>query len=107
MLDQLAGLRTDLDTLMEPYEQRLAAINQEILEVTLILVPKIAALEQQIKDVVIAGGASVKGTHLQAVWSKGRVTWDVKALDGYAEANDAIKQWRRVGKPSVSIRETK
>ena len=119
MLDQLAELRASTGSVATPFQDKITALlgpemtetiavlNLEMAEAVAETLEEMAALEQQIKDAVLAGGTSVKGTHLQAVLSKGRVTWDVKALDGYAEANDVIKQWRKVGKPSVSIRETK
>ena len=65
---------------------------------------KITELEKEIKDDVLENGASIKGTYLNAVWNKGRVSWDTKALDGYAVANPEVARFRKVGKPSVSIR---
>ena len=64
----------------------------------------IATLETEIKAEVIQGGATVKGAHLQAVYNKGRVSWDTKALDGYAAGHPEIMPFRKVGEPSVSIR---
>lgn len=61
-------------------------------------------LEAEIKAEVIQAGASVKGANLQAVYNKGRVTWDTKALDGYAAGHPEIMPFRKVGDPSVSIR---
>ena len=64
----------------------------------------IATLADEIKAEVVASGATVKGSFLQAVWSKGRVSWDTKSLDGYAAAHPEIAQFRKEGAPSVSIR---
>jgi len=64
----------------------------------------IATLTDEIKAEVVASGATVKGSFLQAVWSKGRVSWDTKSLDGYAAAHPEIAQFRKEGAPSVSIR---
>ena len=56
------------------------------------------AAEEEIKD------KSVKGAWLHAVWSKGRVSWDTRGLDGYAKAHPEIETFRQEGLPSVSIR---
>ncbi len=61
-------------------------------------------LEAQIKAVVLEAGQSIKGTHHHFTWSKPRVSWDTKALDGYAKAHPEITQFRREGDPSVSVR---
>lgn len=61
-------------------------------------------LQDEIEADVLAAGASVKGTHLQAIWMKGRVSWDTKALDGYAAAHPEIAPFRKEGQPTVSIR---
>lgn len=67
----------------------------------------VSALEGDIKYGVAALGASVKGSALHAVYSQGRVTWDTRALDGYMVAHPELGEFRRRGKPSVSIREVK
>jgi hypothetical protein len=67
----------------------------------------ISSLTDEVKQEVISGGASMKGDYLQAVWSKGRVSWDTKSLDGYAVAHPELTQFRKEGEPSVSIRSVK
>lgn len=64
----------------------------------------IADLEAQAKAAVIEAGATVRGGALQAVYAKGRVTWDSKQLDGLMIAVPQLAQARTEGKPSVSIR---
>ncbi len=65
---------------------------------------KIAELEAEVKEAVKTAGASVKGQFLHAVFTKGRVTWDSKALDGYAKAHPELAEYRKEGEPSVSLR---
>jgi len=65
------------------------------------------AAETRVKTLVGGVGETVKGEHLMAVYSDGRVTWDTKEMDGYMVAHPEIKQFRNVGKPSVAIREVK
>ena len=67
----------------------------------------IATLESEIKSDVLALGESVKGDYLMAVYTKGRVSWDTKLLDGYATAHPEILQFKQIGNPSVSIRANK
>lgn len=66
-----------------------------------------AALEAEIKADVLAAGATVKGTGMSAIYSAGRVSWDTKALDGFAAAHPEIATFRKVGEPSVSFRVAK
>lgn len=64
----------------------------------------IASLTGEIKADVLTSGATVKGERLSAVFSKGRVSWDTKALDGYSAAHPEVARFRKEGEPSVSIR---
>jgi len=68
---------------------------------------KIGALEAEIKTDVLLRGETIKGDRIQAIYNKGRVSWDVAALDGYAAAHPEIAQFRKEGEPSVSIRNVK
>ena len=61
-------------------------------------------LEAEIKQVVLEAGRSIKGAHHTFSWTKGRVSWNTKALDGYAAAHPEILQFRKEGSPSVSVR---
>lgn len=61
-------------------------------------------LEAEIKQEILEAGRTIKGTYHSFVWSKPRVSWDTKALDGYAAAHPEIQQFRVEGSPSVSVR---
>jgi len=39
----------------------------------------------------------------KAIYVKGRITWNTKALIGYAIAYPEVEQFKKVGKPSVKI----
>ena len=67
----------------------------------------IRELEAEVKAAVIAGGETVKGRILQAVYSKGRSTWDTTALINYAKADPKLLRFQKVGEPSVSFRAVK
>ena len=64
----------------------------------------IASMKKAIGAEVLAHGAPVKGSVLQAIINKGRVSWDSKLLEGYAVAHPEIKAARKEGEPTVTIR---
>jgi len=63
----------------------------------------VATLEEEVRQEALRHGASVKGTFLRVVWHKGRVSWDNKSLDVYAELHPEINTFRKEGNPYVSI----
>lgn len=82
----------------------LSAIDAEFSEKYSGIDAEAAALESAIKDGVLAEGVSIKGAHLHAIWSAGRVTWETKALDGFIVSYPELEKFRKVGQPSVAIR---
>jgi hypothetical protein len=64
----------------------------------------IEELEGSIKTATLAHGESVRGAGFQAVWNKGRLTWDSKGLNAYADEHPEVLQYRKEGEPSVTIR---
>lgn len=65
---------------------------------------RVAELADLIKAEVIAAGQTISGEHHQAVYSKPRVSWDSKGLEGYAVAHPEILVFRSEGNPSVSLK---
>jgi len=61
--------------------------------------------EAAAKTAVLELGQTVKGDSAMFVWAKGKTTWDGGKLDGMAEIIPALKSAKKVGQPSVSIRE--
>ncbi len=84
--------------------EKLAEVSEKERDTLAPVLENIAKLTDEIKTAVIAGSASVKGTYLHAVYSKPRVTWDSKGLEGFMVAHPEIEAFRKVGNPSVSIR---
>jgi len=115
-LDQLSELyaQRDLSTLekqrlidailTDEIKAKIAEIESEFNGKGEAVSEKIAALESEIKEAVKLNGATVKGQFLQAVFTKGRVTWDSKSLDGYLKAHPELADFRKEGEPSVSLR---
>jgi uncharacterized protein YqeY len=89
---------------LEEIKKAEADINAEFAIKSEAVDENIAKLTAEIKDEVLANGATVKGEHMMAVFTKGRVSWDTKGLDGYVVAHPEVSQFRKEGDPSVSIR---
>lgn len=116
MLDRLANYQAEVDALslikqdeidkiLTPeIKQAIEDIEAEFALKTEAARMNIDELTGEIKAAVIAEGESVKGEFLHAVYSKPRVTWDGKLLEGYAVAHPEINTARKIGLPSVSIR---
>ena len=98
----------EIDTILTPeIKEMVDGINLKWEEATLNLTTAIAELEDEIKTDVLAAGESIKGERLMAVWNKGRVSWDGKLLDGMAKIIPQLETARKVGEPTVAIREVK
>ena len=115
LLNQYAEIKSQIDLLhldmdirraeiMETVMPQLQALEVESEPMLAAASEKLIALENEIKTAVITAGASVKGKHFQAVYTKGRVTWDGKKLDGMMAIIPGLEAARSVGAPSVSIR---
>lgn len=86
-------------------------IRDQLAEIDAEFDPKIAELNQtkaileaQIKAQVLEAGRTIKGSLHSFTFSRPRVYWDTKGLDGYAAAHPEILQFREEGSPSVSVR---
>jgi hypothetical protein len=97
LIDQVLTpeIKARLEEIEMEFAQRVEAVDENI-----------AALEEEIKNDVIQHGTTVRGTFLRAVWNKGRVTWNTKAMDGYASTHPEILEFRKEGQPFVSIKKT-
>lgn len=95
LIDQVitAEIKARLDEIEAEFTGRLEAVDANI-----------EKLEEEIKEDVIRQGATVRGTFLMAVWNRGRVSWDNRRLDVYAQDHPEILGYRRQGEPFISIR---
>lgn len=64
----------------------------------------IAETEKSLREEVIKLGASVKGTTLHAVFSKGTAKWDNKKLEGFALVHPEVMNCREPLVPTVTLR---
>jgi|SRR5690606_6055929 len=97
-----------IDSILAPeIKAQIAEVEAEFASKAEAVTDKIAILESEIKKDVLSFGQSVKGTFLHAIFVKGRVSWDTKALDGYIKAHPELASLRKEGEPSVSLRVAK
>ena len=89
-----------LDSVLTEYHHKIQAFDDDIVE----LQDKAAVIEEQVRKATLAEGKSIKGKFGQAVWARGRESWDSKMLHGLAIAIPEVLQARKIGEPSVSIR---
>ena len=115
-LDRLADLNAQLerldgdkqalvDQVLTPeVKARLAEIDAEFERKSEAAGDKISSLEAEIKGETLAHGGTVRGAQYQAVWNKGRQSWDDRGLGAYSESHPEVLQFRKQGEPSISIR---
>ena len=92
-LEMLAGMKTAYAEAKAEFEKKTASSKNMI-----------DALEDEITEAVLNVGETVKTDHIQAIWNKGKSSWDGKLLEGYALAHPDILAARKTGKPTVSFK---
>jgi hypothetical protein len=114
-LNELADVRAASDMTRREYEARraeiLAAVQAELDALEAEFQPLLEsaarrqeALEAEVRSDVLELGGSVRGAHVHAVFARGRVSWDTRRLDRYAEEHPEVLAFRREGAPIVSLR---
>jgi hypothetical protein len=93
--------------ILKSVQAELEALEAEYMPLLAAAETRLEALKEEIKGDVLEHGASVRGGRFQAVFSRGRVTWDTHQLEAYAEEHPEVNDFRREGSPSVSLRLTK
>lgn len=99
-----ADLQAKIADVYRQVEVRKAEINAEFSEKASGVLDNIAKLTAEIKLAVKQGGKTIKGQFYQAVYVRGRVTWNTDMLDGLIVAFPALAKARKEGEPSVTIR---
>lgn len=94
-----------IDSVLTPeIKQKIADINTEFADKYPALQENIDALTSQVKEQVVELGETVNGEYLQAVFVKGRTSWDNSKLDGMMALIPQLAEARKVGNPSVTLR---
>ncbi len=114
-LEELAELRAAADLTRADYDEKrleilqavqaeLDALEAEYAPLLTTAAERAAALEADIRAEVLAAGATVRGSRLQAVYARGRTSWDTAGLETYAADHPEVQDYKRQGAPSVSLR---
>ena len=118
-LDEFANLEAKMDVLRMQERQDIDELLSDEIQAEIDVIKaecaiqlgetqrKLALLKEQIKSGVLTTGVSATGQFKQAVWNKGRVSWDSKGLSGYKVAHPEIGTFEKVGNPTVSFRNVK
>lgn len=89
----LKQIQAELDALDSEYKPVMGRAEENI-----------DALENEIKTDVLLHGESVSGGMYRATYTRGRVSWDHDGITKYAEAHPDVLQFRKQGRPVVSLR---
>src|SRR5262245_1334668 len=116
LLEQLQALYTEKDQaqlaheaariglMSQALQRRLAALDTAFVTAQAAQEAHITQLEQAVKTATLAYGKSVACPTLHAVYNPGRVTWDARALAGYAIDHSELLQFCKTGDPYITIR---
>lgn len=96
--------KTDIELALAPVRDKLKQIDDFYAPSSNTRNETMANLRKQIVDATLLLECTVKSERLSAVWSKGRTSWDDRALQGYAKAHPELLEFRKQGAASVSIR---
>jgi uncharacterized protein YifE (UPF0438 family) len=114
-LERLQAARATTVAVHEEYATRRAAIMEQVRPLLDALDAEFAEqlrtsgdeatkLEADAREAVLAYGASFRHAGVHAVYAKPRITWDTRALTKYMKDHPEVEKFRRLGKPSVSLR---
>ena len=94
-----------IDSVLTPeIKAKLLEIDTEFHDKEQAVIVNAERAEDELRAAVLAGGVTVKSGHTMAVWVKGRVSWDSKALDGMMILLPELAKARKEGAPSVTLR---
>lgn len=116
LIRELEDARGRLDMVVAEYEtirdmavpadvkQALREIDEEWGDTIAAAKESYAKAEAAAKQAVAENGKTAKGQFLQVVYTKPRVSWDAKALDGFAVNHPELFAFRKEGKAGASVR---
>ncbi|RPI87751.1 MAG: hypothetical protein EHM41_03820 [Chloroflexi bacterium] len=94
-----------IDSILTPeIKTRIEEIETEFSGRLEVVKANIEGLECEIKQDAVEEGASVRGQFLQAVWNRGRTSWDNEGLEKYAQMHPEILSYKKQGSPFIAIR---
>ena len=99
-----ADLQAKVADVYRQVEIRKQEISAEFSDKAAGVLDNIAKLTADIKNAVKEVGKTVKGKFYQAVYVKGRVSWNTDMLDGMIAVIPQLAKARKEGEPSVTLR---
>jgi uncharacterized protein YifE (UPF0438 family) len=91
------------NAILEQVRSQLEAVDQFYRELLHKADEEVAQRENEVRQVVLQLGESAQQGSVQAVYCRGRVTWDAQGLNRYIEDHPELAGFRRVGAPSIRI----
>lgn len=109
---RLADLQSELekarkDAIPQEVREQLETIEAEYQPKLDVLREKLKSLEDEVKELVLSVGSTLKGNVVMAVYRKGSTKWDEKHLERLAAEYPRILEAKVEGKPSVAIQRIK
>jgi len=89
-------VREQIETIEAEYQSKLDAMRE-----------KLKSLEDEVKELVLSIGSTLKGNVVMAVYRKGSTKWDERHLERLAAEYPRILEAKIEGKPSVAIQRIK
>ena len=89
-------VREQIETIEAEYQPKLDVLRE-----------KLKSLENEVKELVLSAGATLKGNVVMAIYRKGSTKWDEKHLERLATEYPRILEAKVEGKPSVAIQRIK
>jgi hypothetical protein len=116
-LERLAQLHAAADLARMDYEARRAEVMKKVQEELDVLEAEFkpaldaaemntGALGAEIKNDILLRGESLRGSMFQAIYMKGRVSWDATGMNEYARDHPDVLRFRKESQPSVTLRVT-
>lgn len=105
LLDKLEQLQKEKDEIQAQIFSHTKDIYEEFSEKFQIAEQVKSAIEIEIKSLVEKSGSSFKLNGLyHAIYRKASRTYDTDKMDGYAAAHPEVKDFVKIGTPSVSLK---
>lgn len=103
-----AKLQTEIEAqtrgVYDDVANRKAEIEAEFIGAANAVDENIRKLENEIKADTEQLGKTVRGRYFMAVYNKGRITWNTAIMEAWLNDHPFLKQARKEGKPSISLR---
>lgn len=90
--------------IMERIQPELTALDSDFLDRMQRSADDVSRFDTIVREAVLQYGRSFSHARIRAVYARARITWDSKGLQQYAVSHPDVERYRKVGKPTVSLR---